>query len=878
MSESNSNSNPPEKNIVVTKGNDYDPYGKGGGESGSGGGSGWGFGFGSGGGSGFFSGGFGGSSRKKAKKRAKARKRAIAQQRAEAEARARAEAAAQAQAQREAAHRQSVETLAQSYPEKITALDQTYASKAAALAQALESEILAAKKPPNSPGNERWQLYLISKEKSELEGLIAQKNAELQTKTAQANSFNGRNPLTQGVQDYKNGLVQHSANTPELTQQAHEKWEHAYNAAHEARILSDSIKTLGDKSRALSAYHAEQAIRWREIDALHELRRLYAERREEQIDHKTRIDEESRRDLVKAANTLQAPAATMAAGAVVWGRSGILVAEGAAAALENSIAASLKELGRIAAIRAGQTLSVSLSALLYSEPLGNGELTPEQRRRIFQGVSVGAGALGLPQNVNLPAIAEAGGTVELATRIKSVPVDLGTELRGVTTGGALAASVPVINAVLDPLTDTYRAQIPGIQPKHLVIGSSTSLPNGADGSAAQPGLFTGEQQISEVPLGVDTRINDCIVCFPAESGLAPQYVSFATGATDVGAVVGSGQTASADWWKQAAQGHAVAVPAQVGEHLRYREFSSVEAFDKSTWRAIAENPALSKQFDEINLKRMARGFPPYAPKSSWVGERREFEFRNSQAANDAGIYFSLDQLSINRPDTNNGVPRLTPTFLPWPVSGGSTWTPLVPPGSESLGPTELPIETEQPTLYPGETTDPVDSQNESLPAVDPDDVNANIPGFGDGDDELPSPDLVFAGPPVEPLEVGPYNELSGRSRLDGLDIDHIASRQALKRYMLNKEPRITTREIFDSLRRAPSIAIPAAVHQKFSETYGGRNTPIKQAEDALNLRGAVDGNLNAIKPGLLEAGFTDTDIEAARLKLHELNIEQGWYE
>ncbi|KFE57920.1 hypothetical protein [Pseudomonas syringae] len=174
---------------------------------------------------------------------------------------------------------------------------------------------------------------MVSKEKSELEGLIAQKNAELQTKLAQANSFNGRNPLTQGVQDYKDGLAQNSANSPELTQQAHEKWEHAYSAAHEARILSESIKTLGDKSRALSAYHAEQAVRWREIDALHESRRQYAERREEQIKHKTRVDEESRRELVKAANTLQAPAATMATGAVVWGRTGVLVAEGAAAAL-----------------------------------------------------------------------------------------------------------------------------------------------------------------------------------------------------------------------------------------------------------------------------------------------------------------------------------------------------------------------------------------------------------------------------------------------------------------------------------------------------------------------------------------------------------------
>jgi len=726
------------------------PDGRPGGSSGSG--SNWSIGFGSGGGGGFFNGGFGGSSRKKAKKRAKARKRAIAQQRAEAEARARAEAEAQAQAQREAAHRQLIEMLGQTYSAKRAEVDQAYASKSAALTQRLESEIIAAKRPPGSPGSERWQLYLISKEKSELDGLITQKNNQLATLNAQAHSFNGQNPLTQGVQDYQSSLTQYSANNPALAYEARDRWESAYRAAQEARILSESIRILSEKSHALTAYYAEQEIKWRDSDArtaaFQRFEKQRQEQREKQIKFKSRTDEDLRRDLIQAANTLQAPHATMAAGAVVWGRGAVLVADGAAAALESSITAALKELGRIAAIRAGQTVSVSLSALLYSEPLGNGELTPEQRRRIFQGVSVGADVLGLPHSVDLPAIAAAGGSVELATRIKAVPVERGTELVAITTGGVVSARVPVIEAVFDPLTDTYQAQTRGAQPKHLVISSVAPASDSTvpKGSASEPEIFTREPQTSEVSAGVDTRINDCIVCFPEQFGLAPQYVSFATHASDLAVVIGNGQVASADWWKQASQNQGAAVPAQVGEQLRYREFGSVEAFDKSIWRAIAEDPVLSTQFDELNLKRMTRGFPPFAPRSSWVRERGEFEFRNSQAANDAGIYFSLDQLSINKPDSTHGVQRLTPTFLPWPVSKGGTWTPLVPPGSELLGPTELPVKTGQPTLYPGETTDPVGSQNESLPAVDPDDVNASIPGFGEGDDDLPSPDLVFNNP------------------------------------------------------------------------------------------------------------------------------------
>jgi hypothetical protein len=61
------------------------------------------------------------------------------------------------------------------------------------------------------------------------------------------------------------------------------------------------------------------------------------------------------------------------------------------------------------------------------------------------------------------------------------------------------------------------------------------------------------------------------------------------------------------------------------------------------------------------------------------------------------------------------------------------------------------------------------------------------------------------------------------------------------------------------------------------ETYGGRNTKAKQAQDAADLRAAVDNNFDAIKRGLLEEGLSESDIEAAREQLHRLSKEQGWY-
>ncbi|MGE7955695.1 S-type pyocin domain-containing protein [Pseudomonas sp. NPDC089530] len=137
--------------------------------------------------------------------------------------------------------------------------------------------------------------------------------------------------------------------------------------------------------------------------------------------------------------------------------------------------------------------------------------------------------------------------------------------------------------------------------------------------------------------------------------------------------------------------------------------------------------------------------------------------------------------------------------------------------------------------------------------------------------------LVFAKPMVNPLEVGPANDLSSRSARDGLDIDHIPSQKALEAFLLANDPRIKDKKLQDYLRKAPSIAIPRKIHQKYSATYGGRNTKLQQAEDAADLRTAVDRNLDAIKPFLLEEGFAEDQIEKARSDLHNLHQEQGWY-
>ncbi|WLH88526.1 S-type pyocin domain-containing protein [Pseudomonas sp. FP453] len=135
--------------------------------------------------------------------------------------------------------------------------------------------------------------------------------------------------------------------------------------------------------------------------------------------------------------------------------------------------------------------------------------------------------------------------------------------------------------------------------------------------------------------------------------------------------------------------------------------------------------------------------------------------------------------------------------------------------------------------------------------------------------------LVFAKPAVRPLEVDIYGAFAGRAR-EGVHLDHMPSRAALKRY-LTRNKSFSSDEIHNLMNYVASIAVPAHIHQKYSETYGWRNTKTKQKIDARDLRGAVDNNFNALKPHLLEQGFSENELENARHKMHKINEDRGWY-
>ncbi|WP_156292686.1 S-type pyocin domain-containing protein [Serratia oryzae] len=147
---------------------------------------------------------------------------------------------------------------------------------------------------------------------------------------------------------------------------------------------------------------------------------------------------------------------------------------------------------------------------------------------------------------------------------------------------------------------------------------------------------------------------------------------------------------------------------------------------------------------------------------------------------------------------------------------------------------------------------------------------------------LPIPDMppvyiYLSKPPVEFLDVDLYSNLKRRSRQGKYEADHMPSSAAVRAALLRDNPRLSKELLDEMVQDVAAIVIPKEVHQKLSETYGGRNSPAQIDLDSRNLRAAVDSNLDAIKPALKEHGATEAQIEAARAKMHELNSGMGLY-
>lgn len=204
------------------------------------------------------------------------------------------------------------------------------------------------------------------------------------------------------------------------------------------------------------------------------------------------------------------------------------------------------------------------------------------------------------------------------------------------------------------------------------------------------------------------------------------------------------------------------------------------------------------------------------------------------------------------------------------------WTPADPDNDTVRHTGGLAGDFNQPTILVNPIPSQSDSQTTIFPAPEDKNFNDYILVFPDWSG-MPPIYVMLHKKPTEFLEVELYSDFDRRPR-QGMQADHMPSAAAVKANLRRKYPDAKPAEIDRMAKDVAAIIIPADIHQKLSNTYGGRNNPAQIDRDSRNLRSALDRDIQAIRPALKGRGATDEQIDEAKAKMHKLNQEQGLYE
>jgi len=152
----------------------------------------------------------------------------------------------------------------------------------------------------------------------------------------------------------------------------------------------------------------------------------------------------------------------------------------------------------------------------------------------------------------------------------------------------------------------------------------------------------------EGPPGEDITAEDCILVFPADTGLKSLYVVFSRPARLMPGTV-TGEDVSGIWLAGAGTGIGAPIPTRIADRLRGKEFSSFDAFRKAFWQAVRDDPALFNQFNVDAQDRLVSGNAPAVRDREAVGTRGVFEIHHVERIVDGGAVYDIDNLRINTP-------------------------------------------------------------------------------------------------------------------------------------------------------------------------------------------------------------------------------------
>ncbi|RON92218.1 hypothetical protein BK668_05395 [Pseudomonas fluorescens] len=424
-----------------------------------------------------------------------------------------------------------------------------------------------------------------------------------------------------------------------------------------ARIAAaDEIKRVAEEQARLAAHAREQKLAEERaaLEAEAEAHRLAEEKRRlEEVEQANRSLEDQRPSLGHGIPLRLQGNVANAQLVFATSRGAVAIADNLMAGLAAAIRSAV---GGLAGLAAGTAsgLMVGVSAFIYSPTLGNGEL-PERFLLSHPLSDL------LPEPLpDLHRLASERALLDLPVRLSPRPLAGNlAELLVVPVGGKrLPSGVRVIAAGYNPGDNTYGTTLTDRPPTTVVwtpiIAPTDSSTQSPAEESTPPRYFGGnlvpiEGRIDTYPVPGNIHFDDFILVFPPESGLPPQYVMFRDRRNDPGMASGYGEPVVGRWLEAAAQGEGAAIPSQIADQLRGKEFKSFRAFRETFWKAVFNDGKLADLFNATSLNEMKKGKAPIVRLSDIAGGRVKYELHHKVGLAERGDLYNADNINIVTP-------------------------------------------------------------------------------------------------------------------------------------------------------------------------------------------------------------------------------------
>ena len=300
-----------------------------------------------------------------------------------------------------------------------------------------------------------------------------------------------------------------------------------------------------------------------------------------------------------------------------------------------------------------------LMLLLYAARLGDGER---------MGVTVPLALMTPGADLTHEANRKAGQTLELPLRMNAVPQGTQTEVYlAATDGSSILRDVRVRQAQWDSAQGAYRftAEGPGGATLlwHPATPPSTLAAEGEFGNMI-PGATIVEDLQKHLPGNIivppqpdirtfpelpDLQIDDYVIIFPADSGLAPIYVMLRSPRYLPGVASGNGAVTPDRVLDAATTAAGAPIPARIAEKLRGRRFSRFDKLREAIWKEIVADEIFRMHLSRVDIQSMENGTAPYSRKEGRVGKRIKLEIHHKHEIAEGGAVYDLDNLVLMTP-------------------------------------------------------------------------------------------------------------------------------------------------------------------------------------------------------------------------------------